>query len=184
MGSLTAKAAKKNANTRDAGAIRSVPAIISGIPTMPISGIDRIAITPTDSDRNTAKMATNMSAPPASVNSTNFIAEYLGLPLPHIEMSMYMGMTSNSKNMKKSSRSRLTNTPITADSSINNHMKYSAIRWVMDRDANVAAMPSSPVNSTNGALSPSTPSKYDDFSVSAVSQSALSIIWTPPASLS
>ena len=72
---------------------------------------------------------------------------------------MNIGITSNSKKTKKSSRSRLTKTPITADSNNSNQMKYSASRRLIAREANVAPNPSSPVSSTNGALSPSTPSR-------------------------
>ena len=102
-------------------------------------------------------MPTSISAPPARVNSTNFIAEYRGRPLPQIAISMYIGINSNSKKMKNRSRSSDKNTPSTAVSSSKSHKKYSRTRVLIRHDANDAAMPSIPVSNTSGALRPSTP---------------------------
>ena len=183
-GSLTAKAARKKEKINAAGAIKSAFAIKSGTPTTPKLGIDAIARVLMPPERNTAKTPTSIRAPPERVNNTNFIAEYRGRPLPHIEISMNIGITSNSKNTKNSNKSRLTNTPITADSSNSNQMKYSASRRLIDLEANVAPIPNSPVSNTNGALSPSTPIRYDDLSVPASSQETASTICTPPRSRS
>ena len=69
---------------------------------------------------------------------------------------MNIGITSNSKKTKNSSRSRLTKTPKTAASSNSSQMKYSGTRTLMFREANAAAIPKMPVSNTRGALRPST----------------------------
>ena len=74
-GNLTAKAARKNEKINAAGAIKSAFAMRSGTPTMPKLGMDVIASVLMPPDRNTASTPTSISAPPARVNSTNFIAE-------------------------------------------------------------------------------------------------------------
>ena len=87
------------------------------------------------------------------------MAEYSFRPLPHTEISMNMGTSSNSQKRKKSSRSMEVNTPITAVWSTNSQMKYSLTRMPMCHEASTEHMPSSPVNATKGALSPSTVSR-------------------------
>ena len=136
---------------------------------------------PTPGVRYTATMATSMKALPKIVNIRNFMAEYSFRPLPHTEMSMNMGTSSNSQNRKKSSRSMEVNTPITAVWSTSSQMKYSLTRRPMCQDASTAHMPSSPVNATRGALRPSTVSRKSAFSPTPGIQGILSTNWNRAA---
>ena len=104
-------------------------------------------------------MATSMNALPRMVKMRNFIAEYSLRPVPHTEMSIYIGTSSSSQKRKKSSRSSEVNTPMTADCSSSNQKKYSFTRRPMCQDASTAHSPSNPVSATSGAESPSTASR-------------------------
>ena len=111
-------------------------------------------------EKNRARMPTSMKALPMKVKITNFIAEYSLRPLPHIEMRKNMGTSSSSQKMKNIRKSRDVKTPITAVWSASSHTKYSRTRCFTLQEPNTATMPRSPVSSTIGALSPSTPRKY------------------------
>ena len=70
---------------------------------------------------------------------------------------------SNSKNIKKSKRSKEVNTPKTLVSKINNQIKYSLYLFCILHDDIQATIPSKPVNKTKGADNPSSPNKYEDL---------------------
>ena len=98
-----------------------------------------------------------------------------------MEMRKNMGTSSSSHSRKKSRKSSAVNTPMTAVWRISSQTKYSRTLCLMPHDANTAAMPSSPVSSTSGALSPSTPRKYCTSSASTgIQSSTRSISCTPP----
>ena len=114
---------------------------------------------PTPELTKTATMATSMNADPRMVKIRNFIAEYSRRPVPQVEISRYIGISSISQNRKNNRKSSDVNTPITAVCSTNSQMKYSFTRSPMWNDTNTAHNPKSPVSITNGALMPSTPSR-------------------------
>ena len=96
-------------------------------------------------------------------------------------MRKNMGISSNSHSRKKSRKSRAVNTPMTAVWRMSSQTKYSLTLCLMPHDANTAAMPSSPVSSTRGALRPSTPRKYWTSRDSIGIQSSIrSTSCTPP----
>ena len=113
-GILTANAANRRNQITPAGIKRSEPATFSGIPMMPSAGIDTMANVSTPLERNNASIPTSMKALPARVKITNFIAEYWLRPLPQIEMSMNIGISSISQKMKNSRKSSAVKTPSTA----------------------------------------------------------------------
>ena len=177
VGSLTAKATKKSQNSHDRGS--SVAADASA----PLFADNSIRLKlPTSGVRNTATMATSMNALPRMVKIRNFIAEYSLRPVPQMEMSMYIGSSSSSQNRKNNSRSIAVKTPMTADWSNSNQMKYSLTRSPTCHDASTADRPSSPVSATSGADSPSTASRYDAFSPTSGIQANWSTNWKRVAS--
>ena len=89
----------------------------------------------------------------------NFIAEYSLRPVPQVAISIYIGASSSSQNRKNSRKSSAVKTPITAVCSSSSQTKYSRTRKLMRQDTITAQNPSRPVNSTSGALNPSTPRK-------------------------
>ena len=164
-----ANPAKKSQNSPDRG--MSSPAEVNIVASLDSATMLKV---PISSVRNTATMPTSMKALPRIVKSRNFIAEYSFRPLPHTEMSMNIGINSNSQNKKKSNRSMEVNTPITAVWRTNSQMKYSLTRKPMCQDASTAHIPSSPVNATKGALRPSTVSRNSAFSPT----SGIQVIWS------
>jgi hypothetical protein len=88
---------------------------------------------------------------------TYFMAEYSFLPDPHMDIRKYIGMSSSSQNMKKSSMSREQKTPSTQVSSSNSQKKYSRVLSDIFQDISTARKPSSVASSTRGRLNPSTP---------------------------
>ncbi len=81
-------------------------------------------------------------------------------PLPQIEMSMNIGISSISQKMKNSRKSSARNTPRTDVERTSSHMKYSRTLKVIRHDANAATAVSNPVSNTSGALRPSIPRRY------------------------
>ena len=81
-----------------------------------VPGVDRRVMSkvPTPGVRNTATMPTSIKALPRIVKMRNFIAEYSFRPVPQMDISIYMGTSSNSQNRKKSSKSNEQKTPMTA----------------------------------------------------------------------
>ena len=177
VGSFTAKATKKSQKSQASGS--SVAAETSTAPGPKSSMMLKV---PTSGVRNTATMATSMKALPRMVKIRNFIAEYSFRPLPQMEISMYIGMSSSSQNRKNSNRSREVNTPITAAWSSSNQKKYSLTRRVMSHDASTAHSPSRPVRATSGADSPSTARRYEAFSPTSGIQANWSTNWKLAAS--
>ena len=76
--------------------------------------VPRTAISNVPALKASARMATSMKAEPATVYSTNFIAEYSRRPEPHTEISRYIGNSSSSQKRKKSRKSIAVKTPSTA----------------------------------------------------------------------
>ncbi len=148
-GSLMAKATRKNQKASAVGmAMSRCPAPASESSTM-------LKVPP--GATNMATMLTSMKALPRMVNTRNFMAEYSLRPVPHMEMSRYMGSNSSSQNRKNSKKSREVNTPMTAVCSTSSHAKYSRIRCSTRHEASTAHRPMRAVNNTSGALRPSTP---------------------------
>ena len=136
---------------------------------------------PTSGVRNTATIATSMNALPRMVKIRNFIAEYSLRPVPQMEMSIYIGISSSSQKRKKSSKSREVNTPMTAAWRRSSQKKYSFTRSVICHEASTAHSPSKPVRATSGADSPSTASRYDAFSPTSGIQANWSTNWKAAA---
>ena len=85
---------------------------------------------PTDSP--VINNAININADPNNVYITNFIAEYSLRPEPQIEIIKYIGISSISQKIKKSTKSKEIKTPKTEVSKIKNQKKYSATRVFTD----------------------------------------------------
>ena len=144
-----AKATKNSQNRADRG--RATPAAVNMVPELDSWVKSRVP-----AFKNTPTRAISMAALPKMVNIRNFMAEYSLRPLPHTEMSMYMGTSSSSQKRKNSSRSKETNTPMIAVCKSSSQAKYSRTRIPICHDAKMAQKPSNPVSSTSGALRPST----------------------------
>ena len=136
-----------NQNKRPAGSIKSADPNIPGNSTMLNVPVEK----------KIASIPISINALPSKVNIRNFIAEYSFLPLPQIDIRKYIGMSSNSQNIKNITRSRETNTPTTAVWSISSQAKYSLTLKVTCQDANTAHTPSMEAKVTNGKLNPSIP---------------------------
>ena len=88
------------------------------------------------------------------------IAEYSFLPVPQMEMSIYIGISSTSQKMKNRRRSREQNTPRMPVSSTRSQAKYSLTLRSIFHDTSTATRPIKVVRITKGRLNPSTPIKY------------------------
>ena len=175
QGSFTMNAMNSSVKTKPIGMI-SVPFWIS-------AGSIVMSNVPTEKKR--ARMPTSMKALPKKVKMRNFMAEYSFRPVPQIEIRKNIGMSSSSQSRKNKMKSSAVNTPMTAVCRTSSQTKYSRTRCRTPQDANTAAMPSSPVRSTSGALRPSTARKYWTLRAeSGIQSDTLSTSWNLSPSVS
>ena len=170
IGSFTANPMNRNRNTQRSGSTASV--IGSPLPSTCMSKVPALTAS--------ARMATSMKAEPATVYSTNFIAEYSRRPEPQIEMSRYIGNSSSSQNRKKSRKSIAVNTPRTAVESTIRLAKYARGRCSMLNEMSTEAVVRNVVSTTSGMLSPSTARKYWMSKKPTSIQGSRATYWNPP----